>query len=121
LELKWIARMNALEKKRRALAPSLAASLGLSEAEPTLAALIAALSPEDGAVFRELRTRLRGLADRQLELNKLTGALLETQFEYADAVMNVMMSADDSFGSFYDEDGRSADGRFGHGFFEGQV
>lgn len=124
LELKSLAKMNSIEKRRTALVAALSKKLDIPEAEFTVRALAerAGESP-DARRLTVLRGQLSMLLRQQSEQNSLNQKLLETQLEYTDTMLNLIVGPDDPLNNFYGVDGRTTDTEIskGAGIFDQEI
>ena len=120
-EMKELSKLNAIEKKRTALHPQLAEEFGLSSGEITVSAIAARAAADERDAIKKLQTQLMTLLTRHKELNAENRQLIETHFEYTQAVMEIMVDPEDPLNNFYGIDGKAApDRKKTTGFFDGR-
>ena len=104
-ELNLLSRINSLEKQRMAAAARIAEGEGCKAAEVTLTFLIQLSEGADRDRFTALQREMSGLLQAQAELNKINKSLLEEQLEYTDAMLGILVGAEDPLNNFYNVDG----------------
>lgn len=121
-EMRSLSKLNAIEKKRLALHPAIAADIGLTEDELTVSEIAERADPEERATLRNIQVELTELLKRHKELNKENRELIEAHFEYTDAVLDLIVDFEDPLNNFYGEDGKTtSDRKKTTGFFDGHA
>ncbi|NLT57764.1 MAG: flagellar protein FlgN [Clostridiales bacterium] len=111
LELKALAGLNALEKRRGGLAAAIAAETGADPQALTVGRL-AELAPDPDLKRRllQLQRELTALVGRLQELNRQNGELIKTHLDYGETMLNLMVEDAASPYNLYDEHGGAASG-----------
>lgn len=123
-ELKSLARMNSIEKRRTALVAALSKELGVQEGELTVSVLSErAGGTPAGSRLTALQEELTKLLREQADQNNINKKLLETQLEYTDTMLNLIVGPDDPLNNFYGGDGRTTDAeiRKSAGIFDQEI
>ena len=121
-ELKEVSNLNALEKKRAAMHKDIAAEFGITEKEVTVSAIAERAAPDEREALKELQAELTVLIGQHKTLNKENRELIQTQIEYSDAIMELMVESEDPLNNFYGGDGRTTpDRKKTTGFFDGSA
>jgi flagellar biosynthesis/type III secretory pathway chaperone len=108
-ELRELAGMNNAERARLALLPALSAELGVAEGA-TLGTMAEAAEPGESRELRRLQKDLLGAAARLRDLNAANRRLIESQLEYTEVMLNLLMSPSEPVTAMYGEDGRELGG-----------
>lgn len=110
LELKQLAALNALEKRRLKLMIQLSPLCGVPVAELTVGQLIPhAEEGEQRGRLQELQRRLVAMLREQSDLNRETQDMLEAHLEYSEVMLNLMVDSQDPINNIYSGQGRAED------------
>jgi len=122
LELRELSKLGAIEKKRMELQKTIAAELGLPEAELTVSAIAQHAQPEERETIRSIQTELTELISRHTEINAENRELIKSHIEYSETMLELMVGEEDPLNNFYGGDGRAAPERLKKtGFFDGHA
>ena len=118
-----VSKLGALEKKRMAILPDVERDLRLPQGGGTTVSLVAKRAePGEREVIGKLQEELTALLKRHTALNKENHELIKSHFDYADAMLNLMVDPEDPLNNFYGGDGKAAPERKRTtGFFDGQA
>ena len=121
-ELKELSKINALEKKRKAMDKDLALAFGLDEDEITISAIAERADDYERQVITSLQEELSGLLRHHTELNKENRELIKAHLDYTDMMLQTATPQEDPLNNFYGGDGKAAPGgKRNTGFFDGQA
>lgn len=121
-EIKCLSLINKAEGTRLDAVAGFAAASGLESKDMTLSHLIGLAEGQEKEAFGVLKKELTALLFELDELNKANHKLLETQLEYTETMLNVLLSDDDPLNNFYSGDGNSEkEKKQKAGFFDQQI
>lgn len=121
-EMRELAKLNAIEKKRLALHPTLAAELNLTENDLTVSDIAEHAEPDERVILKNMQVELTTLLKQHKDLNIENRELIEAHFEYTDAILDLIVDFEDPLNNFYGEDGKTtADRKKTTGFFDGRA
>jgi flagellar biosynthesis/type III secretory pathway chaperone len=121
-ELKELSKINALEKKRKAMHEDLALAFGLDEEEITISAIAERSDEDERQVIVALQQELTELLRHHTELNKENRELIKAHLDYTDMMLQTAAPHEDPLNNFYGGDGKTAQGgKRNTGFFDGQA
>lgn len=107
-EMRYLSEMNSLEKKRQKLQESIAANINVPEKDITVSFLIEKTEGTMKERFVKIHREMNGLLKAQMEINAINNELLETQLEYTNTMLNVIIGTEDPLNSYYSQDGKAS-------------
>ena len=121
-EMRELSKLNAIEKKRLALHPVIAAELSLSENDLTVSDIAGHADPNERETLKKIQVELTSLLKQHTDLNLENRELIQAHFEYSESVLDLMVEYEDPLNNFYGEDGRATpDKKKTTGFFDGHA
>ena len=121
-EMRELAKLNAIEKKRLALHPAIASQLGLTENDLTVSDIAEHADPDERVILKNMQVELTSLLKQHKDLNLENRELIEAHFEYTDAVLDLIVDFEDPLNNFYGEDGKTTgDRKKTTSFFDGHA
>ena len=122
LEMKCLARLSALEKRRNKLLEEISSVLNVREEDLTLSVIIENVEPDERGALSALQKELMSAMKMLAEVNSRNGELLETHIEYSGAMINLFAQPEDPLNNLYGSLGKTDDDRrSGAGFFDQQA
>jgi len=122
LEFRELSKLGAIEKKRSALHKAIAAEFNLLDSDVTVSAIARRAQPDEREAIVKLQTELTGLIGQHTEINMENRELIKAHLEYSEAILELMIGAEDPLNNFYGGDGRAApERRKTTGFFNGHA
>lgn len=107
-EMRYLSVMNSLEKERQNLQESMAVILNVPEKDITVSFLIEKAGGKMKERFVNIHRELNGMLKAQVEINAINKELLETQLEYTNTMLNVIIGTEDLLNNYYSEDGKAS-------------
>ena len=121
-ELKELSKVNALEKKRKAMEKDLALAFGLDEEDVTISAIAERSDDDERQAIVALQHELSDLLRQHTELNQENRELIKAHLDYTDMMLQTAAPQEDPLNNFYGGDGKTArGGKRNTGFFDGQA
>ena len=122
LELRELSKLGAIEKKRASLHKALAIEFNLPDNDITVTAIAERASQEERETITKLQTELTALIEQHTDINTENRELIKAHLEYTEAMLEMMVDAEDPLNNFYGGDGKmTADKRKTTGFFNGHA
>lgn len=122
LEMKCVAKLKLMEKRRGSLLPKLSVVFGIPADRITVSDLIARSGGDVRARLVKLQKELSVLLDSQAEVNRVNQELLQDQLDYTEVRLNLFVGSEDPLNNLYDGDGNSdSESRTSAGYFDRQI
>ena len=109
LELRQLAALNALEKRRLKLLLQLSPFCGVPVSDLTVGMLIERAEEQQREPLRRLQRLLVAMLREQTALNSEIKDLLEAHLEYSEVMLNLMVDSQDPLNNLYSGTGRAED------------
>jgi len=115
-ELRHLSAINKIEKKRIGVLAEISKEIGMAAEDVTVGVLAEHAGGETRDKLEYAQKELLGILRTQSELNEANRKLIETQLEFSDAMLNLLVGDGETTDNFYGADGKSGktktDGRF---------
>lgn len=122
LELRSLSTIRHIERGREQRVAELSAVSGVPAETLTISALIELAQGEQRLQLKRLQVELVQLLGAQMTINRLNAQLLETQLEFSNVMLNLLVGTDDPLNNIYSGDGLAAGGmRANVGLFDRQT
>lgn len=122
-EMKYLSELKSLDGKREKLQKKLSGLMMIPESEITVSTLINRAGRSMKERFTIIQKELNGMQMAQKEINAQNKELLETQLDYTNAMLNIIVDSEDPLNNYYDEEGKASDkkNKKSIGLFDQQV
>ena len=122
LELQELSKLNAIEKKRKALHNTISGEFGLSRENINVSSIAALAEPDEQRAIKKLQTELTDVISRLTALNTENRELLKAQMEYSEVMLDLMVGSEDPLNNFYGGDGKATpEKKKATGFFDSRA